>query len=372
MSHPLKASLLLPLASSLLLFGFTGGSCGGPSIQPQPLPAPLIPACDTLSEATCAARGDCRAQYIDQGTCACVACEPGGACPPCECFEQSTFAGCVPDDACEGLDELACGRNPACEAEYAQPRRAAQCSGDDDCDVFRCPEEPVFVGCPAPVVCGPVCEIYCEFGHAIDDSGCELCACNPPPPVCGPVCDIYCEFGNVIDDSGCETCACNPPPSGCGSDEECPGGYCELIGRCGTSSDGEDCPPAPAAICVYPNCDDGQPVLCDALPPECAPGQVAAARNGCFECVDARSCDVMPPPPEGCQTDADCPGGFCEHFATCAGLDCPPPPPSMCVAVSCDDGSPVLCAAEPPQCAPGEVVAARNGCWACLDARTCN
>ena len=40
----------------------------------------------------------------------------------------------------------------------------------------------------------------------------EVCACVPPP-VCGPVCDIFCEFGNVPDANGCPTCRCNPPPT---------------------------------------------------------------------------------------------------------------------------------------------------------------
>jgi len=30
--------------------------------------------------------------------------------------------------------------------------------------------------------------------------------------ICGPVCDIYCEYGHVIDKNGCPTCACNPSP----------------------------------------------------------------------------------------------------------------------------------------------------------------
>jgi hypothetical protein len=373
MRHSPKASLLLPLASSLLLFGFTGGSCGGFEVPPEPLPLPPPPACAALDEAACDLRGDCRADYASSGTCACPACEPGLRCPPCECSEEITFLGCVERGPCEGLDEAACNSNPACEAQYFLPPCVAHCTGDEGCEIVECPDVPVFGGCIEPVECGPVCEIYCEFGNVIDENGCATCACNPPPPVCGPVCDIYCEFGNVIDENGCETCACNPPPAGCGSDADCPNGYCGLVGYCGTCGDDEPCPPPePATQCVFPNCDDGLPVLCDALPPICAPGQVAAARDGCYACLDARTCGDVPPPPAGCQTDADCPEGYCEHFATCAGLDCPPPPPSICVAVECGDGQPVLCDALPPECAPGQVAAARNGCYACVDARTCN
>ena len=293
MSQPSKVSLLLPLATSLLFFGFTEGSCGGLAVAPQPLTRPTPTACEDLDEAACTARADCRADYSHEGMCACPACEPGAGCPPCECNETETFLGCVTPGPCEGLDEAACNAAPGCEAQYALPPCVAQCDSDDECDVFICPDEPVYVGCTEPVQCGPVCDIWCEFGHAIDENGCELCACNPPPPVCGPVCDIWCEFGNVIDENGCELCACNPPPGPtCTSDAECPNGFCDVPPHCGFCGDenGPDCPEY-VGMCVFPSCDDGQPVLCDALPPECGPGQVAAARNGCWACVDARTCN---------------------------------------------------------------------------------
>ena len=54
----------------------------------------------------------------------------------------------------------------------------------------------------------------------------------------------------------------------------------------------------------------------------------------------------------GCASDADCaPGQVCEGMATCAGTDCPPPPPAMCVDrectsdADCADGS--VCVADP-------------------------
>lgn len=62
--------------------------------------------------------------------------------------------------------------------------------------------------------CAPVlCDLYCQWGYAKGEDGCETCRCNPPPrDECPPVCAIACQYGNVLDENGCPTCACNPPP----------------------------------------------------------------------------------------------------------------------------------------------------------------
>ena len=51
-------------------------------------------------------------------------------------------------------------------------------------------------------------------GDSKFDGSPSVCACVPiKPPVCGPVCNIACQYGNVLDANGCPTCACNPPPT---------------------------------------------------------------------------------------------------------------------------------------------------------------
>jgi hypothetical protein len=75
-------------------------------------------------------------------------------------------------------------------------------------------------------------------------------------------------------------------------------------------------------------CSDGLPLLCRALPGECAAGLVMASIEGCVSCV---------------------------YPATC----------------SCDDGSPALCAMEPPECEAYQVLAVQGGCFVCVSPMTC-
>lgn len=120
-----------------------------------------------------------------------------------------------------------------------------------------------------------------------------------------------------------------------------------------------------------PSCDDGSVLACRALEPTCAAGEVAAVINSCWSCVDAATCQPSTTETEGCQDDADCPNGYCEITPACDGPDCPPVAPSECVVPNCDDGSENFCNALEPTCATGETAAQQDGCWVCVDARTC-
>lgn len=317
---------LLFVTSALLMSGFTGGSCAGPVDPPRPLQPSQPPACERLDDNACAARGDCTAVY--EQACACPDCGPDLDCFPCDCVDPS-FVSCHPNDPCAGLSESACNATPSCAPQYmVPPCPAIACAPGERCIQPTCPDVAEFYACaseppPPPVCSGVTCTLYCEYGFATGEDGCEICACNepPPPPICGDViCTLACEYGFATGEDGCEICACNQPP--------------------------------PPPLC--------EPVLCELY---CENG-FATDEFGCETCA----CN---PSQNECETDSDCPGGYCEHFATCAGLDCPPPPPNACIFTSCDDGSEVVCDAIPPDCGPGRVAAVRNGCFACLDARTC-
>ena len=75
-------------------------------------------------------------------------------------------------------------------------------------------------------------------------------------------------------------------------------------------------------------------------------------------------------------TDSDCLNGYCDQSGTGTGAGGGAAdriaPPGICVYPNCNDNSEAICAMAQPICDPGFVAAIQNGCWACLDARTCS
>lgn len=306
---------------------------GGGAQRPEPSPGDFIGCeynqpteCSGLDEAACLATRGCRPVYDaggpDAGLCYCPPCDPatGETCPGCDCQPSPppSFAYCEEDgsEGCYGLDERSCHIEAGCEARYST---VVICEGGD--------------GDGAGAPCDP-------------NTGCE----DRRPDPC---------YEEVQFDG------CFPIHTGgeCQSDADCGNGYCARQGYCDASGCYE------YGYCEYPSCDDGSEVICLIFPPTCGPGETLAIRNSCYECVDARTCGGVTP--GECRSDADCPNGYCEHYATCAGLNCPPPPPSQCVYPRCDDGTDPLCPSLPMECGPGETLAVQNSCWACVDARSC-
>lgn len=267
-----KLSLLPLLATLLMLVGFDRGSCLPGEAEVDPIPR--TETCESLPEAACQVRADCRTEY-EPGACACPACAPDmETCPPCAC-EPSRFAGCTTMGPCRGLDEAGCAATGRCSAVYeAVACSCAPCAEGEACPPCPCgAPEPTFVECVDNGPCGgldesacasaPGCEpeygappcpaIGCAPGQDCDVACIQVveylgCHERETEPECGPVCALYCEHGNVLDDDGCPTCACNPPPPAiCETDADCPGGRCEHLATCAALG----CPPPPPPRCVY-------------------------------------------------------------------------------------------------------------------------
>lgn len=177
--------------------------------------------------------------------------------------------------------------------------------------------------------CLPVlCDVECEYGHALDASGCDSCACNPPP-LCEPIaCTLFCAEGFAIDPStGCETCSCRETPSTCGSDADC-------------SAD-EVC----VALPCLPVCtdDDGDGV-CDEPacgPSFCAPRETERHCGSDAECGEGGYCEILGCEPTDCTggPDTDCGGEPGPCYGVCRALP-PTPPPAECTSdADCSEGN---------------------------------
>ena len=351
--------------------------------------------CSGLDEVQCTQTPGCSPIYGGSGGgCACPLCAPGAECPPCECAEDriapSEYQGCVETDPCAGLPEAQCSSTPGCEPIYSGgPRKAEPDSGSGSGSDEAAPPAPDgYAGCVSVPVTGP-CERLDERQCSVTP-GCyavyESSGCTAPAPPCdsndpgcrggtgGEVCVPETRF------AGCFPAV--PPPTNCTSNADCRAGeVCEFPmsgGGSGAACPESDCNrPEPLGQCVpaHAPCDDGQPAVCAMPPPVCRGGLIPAAQNGCYVCVDPTSC--QPPAAELCSSDADCANGYCDVSGSGEAPDPDPgtrPVPvyrGVCVYPSCDDGSVPTCLAQKPICEPGEVAAVVNGCFSCVDARTC-
>lgn len=163
-----------------------------------------------------------------------------------------------------------------------------------------------------------ICEVFGWYGDEVCDLFC---------PESDPDCDVppeddddWCAALGWYGDDFCDPYCAEPDPD---CDEG--GDWCEDLGWYGDEWCDEDCPEPD------PDCE----------------------------------------PEDECSADADCLNGYCDVGAACMGLDCPPPPPNRCVVPDCDDDSQLLCRMMVPNCPPGQTAAVRDGCYTCVDARTC-
>ncbi len=227
----------------------------------------------------------------------------------CDTFCPLTDHDCTDDECTPGADST-CSAEEICVTSLCEadcPIGSATCCVPATCR----PVESVFC---ATTLCGPgmecdedleecvpveclfvaTCGLYCEFGMAIGDDGCEVCACSPAPEVECPavLCELYCEFGMAIGDDGCEVCACSPAP-----EESCTTAFACPVGTvCDEASD--RCVPVacPSVLCeLYCEFgmvrgDDGC-VRCECAPaPDCRTEGCASGRScsfcwGTFQCI---------------------------------------------------------------------------------------
>jgi len=257
--------------------------------------------------------------------------------PPSNCYADSD---CGPHQTCQFTMGVPCLCEPCADGTMDCP---CDCGGGDRVAppgvcIDRVPD------CWSDADCGPgqVCEFVDGFPGEQD------CACEPCGGAdCAP-CD--CGGGGAIAAPGGYCTGGTEPTYECQSDLECGGGICEFGSFCPENG---PCVEYSECLFPHPDCGDGQPILCDALPPECAPGLVVVGLNGCYACVDPSTCE---PVVDNCQ------GAFLDAAGVCRAPD---------------DGiyPSVCCEGQPNGCdQPDAASCSAAGCfwWRCPDDLDCD
>jgi hypothetical protein len=188
-----------------------------------------------------------------------------------------------------------------------------------------------------PLMCGPVCAIFCPNGNVLDQRGCPTCQCNPPPACLPVACDLACPNGYQKDDRGCPLCKCNPGPmcTPVTCRIFCPNGFkkdergCEICQCNPPTCEPKECPsPAPGApnmICpdgtiAGPVCERTSEGRCAWIFRSCSDTDCSSARTA-VACGRLATCRWLEP---GC-TEPRLPvaGCFPRASLNCAVSGCP-------------------------------------------------
>ena len=130
------------------------------------------------------------------------------------------------------------------------------------------------------------------------------------------------------------------------------------------------CVPVPIEPPRDTSCDDGTPLECTLVQPDCGDQEIPAIQDGCWRCVNPETC--LPWGVAECRSDLDCPPEeFCNPCGTSSCPVC-----RDCVAACTPHG----CRTEPepacnllrPDCGEGQTAVVRDGCWVCVGLDSCS
>lgn len=277
----------------------------------------------------------------DTGNLCCADCDgsqfcpgPGGTCPAIACPPV-----CADGTPCDGT----CCPSPGCDDGFycAAPGEMCDVAGDPVVCPNVCPDGSA---CADGATCCPGCRG--EFFCSPDGASCPDISCPPP-------CDdgVFCETGLCCDDCrGSSYCsadgACEPCTGECAPFDARGVGACAAF--FGYSWNGSECVGISGCDCAGTDC-----------------GRLYDSPDECL--FEQWSCTTPP----SCSSDADC--GATEYCDGCATSSCPVCDDCVagCVPHGCMSEREPICRAERPECGPDGIAIVRDGCWVCVDARTC-
>src|SRR5262249_25897388 len=173
-----------PVCTIFCQYGNVLDANGCPTCKCNPPPTDLCAAVLCPAGSTCdPTTGKC---IPSPNACAAVLCPAGSICDPAtgKCIDTKVSCGGLIGKPCPGMGRCVDDPSDGCDPNAG----GADCGG----------------------ICSCVQNVLCSANSKFDSSP-SVCACVPNGPTCGPVCDIYCQYGNVLDANGCPTCKCNPP-----------------------------------------------------------------------------------------------------------------------------------------------------------------
>lgn len=373
------------------------------------VPVPTRPThCDDGTEPTCEIEPpDCEASELLAHQDDCYICVNPTSCKPWGTPGCNSDADCPPQSWCDPCGTAACPLCPNC-ASACVPH-GCETDTEATCNTVRpdCPVFQIAVIADGCWVCvhQDSCEVADRDTHC-DDGSTPSCEMTPPP------CSNYEILAYQNDCYRCvnpTTCVPWGEP-GCGTDADCPPtDHCYMCGTsscpacldcldacvphgCQTEAEADcrmvrpDCGQNAVAVvrdgcwvCVDARscaptrnayCDDGTEIVCAMIPPTCGENELLAHREGCYVCVNALTC--RPWGESGCSTDADCrPTRYCNDCGTSSCPMCDDCVPA-CLLHGCTTQNMATCDMIRPDCEGHDAIAViRNGCWECVDWQTC-
>lgn len=329
-------------------------TCAARPVDPNPCGMDLNPTCD---QRDCTTDDDKEGRCVmGEDSCICEA-KPEIQCTDAiDCLGREWLVDCVGHWSCTKSRQC----QEVCNYETCGDGTCDPVGGEDH---HTCPRDCYLDPCVSQEA--PKCEpVGCKLPGNHDSE------CGKDPDgncICLPLYG-FCEEP--------EDCLKQRWPIRCHGSWECLKGVCDAgcPKTCGDKvcDPGEDVHTCPEDCTRSKECDDGTELKCNmTLPPECEGSDILAIQDECWICVDPRTC--KPGDGAACFGDRDCePTEWCDPCGqsdSCPSCGvCEP----TCTKHGCETELEAICDRARPDCGESKTSVIRDGCWVCVNLKTCD